>query len=203
MNAIFRLLLVLVAALAVVTCCAQVVRAAPCDAAPRETTEAERAATFAEVRAACERFGAAPEVCAALEAVTWRESRGVATVRHTRGRNEDGAGAHGVSWRYHGRRLLPEGATVDDLCDARTSAIVVLALWRSWVARGAKNWTAIQRAYSGRGFANPDRPRADARWCGLLRRFGVACGARLSLADFGTVPTLEQLREHGPESWGD
>lgn len=170
-----------------------------CDPTARWTA-AERAQTFELVRSTCRALGAADPVCEALVAVTWRESRGVATVLHTLGKNEAGSGPHGIG-RFWRRKLRLER---DHLCHTPTSTRAVLHIWQRFVRRGARRIVQLQRGYAGRSLSDDSHPYADARWCNLLKTppkvdgqplwAPVDCQTRLKLADFGDTLTVEEIR---------
>lgn len=158
---------------AIATCHA--LGAAPCDDPPGGWTAAARAATYAAVSAACSTDGASADACAALAAVTARESDGRANAIHRRGPREHGVGAHGISARWATRL----GLRTADLCDAATSTRAVLAIWRRAAARGARSWVDLQRYFGGRWElrGQPVEHRLDARWCRALAARGVDCHA--------------------------
>ena len=159
----------------------------------RVTTPEERQETYRIVKETCESVHAAPYVCKMVSVVTWRESRGVATRTHTRGKNEIGFGPHGISWKFH--RGLIENATRDDFCDPRQSTLAVLELWQRFYQRGAKTPVELQRGYSGRNFRDDSRPKSDRWWCSLLRHAGVRCKRKLERQDLGDSITAQTVRE--------
>lgn len=161
-------------------------------------TKAERDQTFVSVQEVCDHVGASDDVCKALAAVTWRESRGVASLRHTRGKGELGFGAHGIGWKYYRKKI--KDAKPDDFCDARQSALAVLSIWQRFVMRGAKSWIEIQRGYGGRKFGSKSRPKADRRWCNLLGRYDVDCKTGPSLDDLGVYITPGAVRSIAADS---
>lgn len=163
---------------------------------PSKATPMERHATYQAVWDTCKRAGASDKVCLALLAVTWRESRGVATAVHTTGPGELGFGPHGLSWKYY--RKLIEGATPDDFCDPELSTLAVLSLWQRFWRRGARVFVQLQRGFAGRRFGDTSRPEGDRRWCALLSRRGVDCRDEVHLHDLGVpiIPgTIRTTRE--------
>lgn len=178
----------------------------PADGPKKKWSEQDRAETFETVKRTCEFTGASPEVCAALVAVTWRESRGKASVLHTRGENENGSGPHAIG-HFWWRKLVQRGGK-DDFCDPVISTLAVLQLWQRFHRKGAKTIMHLQRGYGGRSIRDNSHIYADARWCNMLKNgpwekapvtWAVDCTVKLDTADLGRPITPETVRSIADE----
>jgi hypothetical protein len=161
-----RLILCILAALALSQGCARIAEASPgimpgdyCNdvGAPRVRWSPEaKARTRARVQAACERLGASEIICAYDDAVVWRESfGGEASVRHMRGVDADGTPEHGLgpmglSLRWHADKWPGDDAD-PAFCTAEASVVVVHEImWRAVTRYHAQTIVDLQAIFAGR-----------------------------------------------------
>jgi len=165
---------------------------------------AESRETRARVQAVCQEVGADPIICAYMDAVVVRESSGRSGVRHTKGKNENGLGAMGLSLRWH-RDKWP-GEDEDPLfCHPEVTAIVSLAIMHRAMQRyKAKNIVEIQAIYAGNwtcqgeGRERKCRARVTKRTtnvCGRMSARGFDCWKTLTKKDLGRKIPMDERRE--------
>lgn len=107
---------------------------------------------------------AAPIVCAYYDLIVVRESSGRASVRHVKGKNENGLGAMGISVRWHADKW-PGKDEDPALCTPEVSLVVAHAIvWRAFTKYHARSLTEFQAIYGGR-WACWHNPDIDARQC--------------------------------------
>lgn len=160
----------------------------PVDAPAVVWTDGQRQETRRRAQRACERLGASYEACVFADVVGKRESDFRPGVRHTRGRRENGIGAHGINKRWHYDKWP------DDLepamCTPEASLIVVLDIVdRAQQRWGAKNLREVQSVYAGRtrSYVQDGKRirtivrdlKKDRGICDRLARRGVDCEAPL------------------------
>jgi len=164
---------------------------------------AESRETRARVQAVCKEVGADPIVCAYMDAVVVRESSGRSGVRHTKGKNENGLGAMGLSLRWH-RDKWP-GEDEDPLfCHPEVTAVVSLAIMHRAMQRyKAKNIVEIQAIYAGNwtcqgeGRERKCRARVTKRTtnvCGRMSARGFDCWKTLTKKDLGRKIPMDERR---------
>lgn len=175
--------------LALVLAIPQIGACDPVDGPPLEWSADQRAEVRSRVRFACAALGAAPGVCAWLDASGSRESSWSPSVRHTLGRNESGLGVLGLSTRWQ-RDKWPGSGEDPAFCSPEASVLVALAIVRrAQVVWGARDLRDVQAVFAGRFrcvtegeerhcFIIRD-PRADADLCERLELHGVDCRAEL------------------------
>ena len=170
----------------------------------QEYDSAESRETRARVQAVCKEVGADPIICAYMDAVVVRESSGRSGVRHTKGKNENGLGAMGLSLRWH-RDKWP-GEDEDPLfCHPEVTAVVSLAIMHRAMQRyKAKNIVEIQAIYAGNwtcqgeGRERKCRARVTKRTtnvCGRMSARGFDCWKTLTKKDLGRKIPMDERRE--------
>ncbi len=155
-----------------------------------------RKETRKRVRNVCRNLRASPITCAYLDAVVVRESSGRASVRHTKGKGEDGLGPMGLSLKWHADKW--PGKDEDPMfCQPEVSALVALAIMYRAVSRfGARNMVEVQAIYGGSWECWPDydgnrtcvvvvKPRHQKSICGRLSQRGFSCRAPITREDLG------------------
>jgi hypothetical protein len=161
-----RLILCILAALALSQGCSRIAAASPgivpgdyCNdvGTPRVRWSSEaKARTRDRVQAACQALGASPIVCAYDDAIVWRESfGGEASVRHMRGVDSDGTPEHGLgplglSLRWHADKW-PGDDEDPSFCSPEVSVIVAHELFHRAVTRyNAQTIVDLQAIFAGR-----------------------------------------------------
>lgn len=134
-----------------------------------ESTADDRREAYAIVRSTCAELGVADHVMEAAVAAAWRESRGIPTVTHTKGRNEFGLGLFGHAPRFWGWLLRPTGTGHDAFCDPKLATIALIREYQYAIRRGAKSLRDLQRVHAGHSPRDASYPSRDNRWCYLLR----------------------------------
>jgi len=179
-------------------------------------TQEARHETRSRAQAACEAVGASDAICAFVDAVVVRESSGRSGVRHTKGRNENGLGAMGLSLRWH-RDKWPGKDEDPMFCQPEVSFIVAHAImWRAVTRYHARSLLEVQAIYAGqwecfrdpetdtrRCFANPTM-RTVKSICGRLKMRGHDCHAPIDKSDLGKrIPFRERRAwaERVAEAW--
>jgi hypothetical protein len=202
-----RLILCILAALAISQGCARIAQASPgivpgdyCNdvGAPREPWSAEeKARTRARVQAACEALGASEIVCAFDDAIVWRESfGGEASVRHMRGVDADGTPEHGLgpmglSLRWHADKW--PGDDLDPaLCTPEASVLVSHEImWRAVTRYHATTVVELQAIFAGRF-----RCTTVDRWGWLARAWpSIAWVLPAAVRECWPAPTARMERD--------
>ena len=172
-----------------------------CDAADGservQWTEAERMQVRRRVKAACKDLGASPILCAYYDAVVVRESSGMASVRHHKGKNENGLGPMGLSLRWHADKW-PGRDEDPAFCTPEVSLAVAHAIvWRAFERYHAESLLDVQAIYGGRWecgvdpatgarscWADPNH-RTESAVCSRMKAKGYSCHAILTEHDLG------------------
>ena len=167
-----------------------------------------RRETRKRVRAACRHAGAAPIVCAYADAIVVRESSGRAGVRHTKGENEDGLGAMGLSLRWHRNRW--PGDADPDFCRPEVSfAVAHSIMWSAVRKFGARTAVEMQAIYAGswscyitRDDERVCRPMVRRNHvkstCSRMKARGFSCHAKITAKDLG-----DRVRKRDRQSWAE
>lgn len=168
--------------------------------------KAERLEVRRRAHAFCRSLGASSLACAWVDASIVRESSGRPSVRHTKGRGEDGIGILGLDKRSHRDKWPddPEPAW----CSPEASVIVALDIGRRAVRRSRRDGeeptiSYVQAVFSMRStYRDEDGrlhvaidPNSDLRLCKAMRARGHGCRERVSAGDFGEhVPLADRPR---------
>jgi hypothetical protein len=185
----------------------------PDDGTKHKFTVAERNETHARVRRACKALGAAPVICAYMDAIVERESSGNPGARHHRGRDSDGVqenglGAMGLSKRWH-RDKWPGKDEDPYFCSPEVSATVAHAIfWRAMIRYQADTVADIQSIYGGHWKCHRDPmtgERAgcfasrdygpDSPLCRRMERRGYSCYTPIKIEDLGRKIPLRDRRK--------
>lgn len=156
------------------------------------------------VRRACRSLGASPKLCAYYDAVVVRESSGMASVRHTLGKDENGLGPMGLSLKWHADKW-PGRDEDPAFCTPEVSLAVAHAIvWRAVERYHAESLLDVQAIYGGRWscnttdtgervcFADPGQTTVDSV-CSRMRARGFSCYSLLTRADLGArIPRRER-----------
>lgn len=175
-----------------------------------EWTKAQRMETRRRVRNVAKLLGVAPHVRAYLDLIVVRESSGSPSVRHSRGRREDGLGSMGLSLRWH-RDKWPARDEDPMFCLPEVSAVVAIAiLWRAVKRFNAATVLELQAIYSGswtctrwqgrrKCWAEPTARTIRLTCPGMAHR-GFSCGDAVSPDDLGRYVPLRERRAFALEA---
>lgn len=177
-----------------------------CDpvAGPRvEFSKADRERVFDRIEASCLAAGDSPIICAYFDMVTFRESRGRASVRHTRAEGENGLGPLGLSLRWQRHRW--PGEADPDFCTPEVSYAVAREVAIKAIAHyHAQSVLDIQAVYSGRWrcfetqkgrecYADPS-DHTVAITCPGMKRRGFSCNTAIGRKALGKrIPKRDRL----------
>jgi len=120
-------------------------------------------------------------VCESAVAMAWRETRGRASLTHTRGRDEHGVGLYAHAPRYWA--WLVDG-DLAQFCSPITGTLAIMREYQFAIEGGAESVRDLQHVHAGRR-ATSDHPVGDGRWCHLIGRSGVSCHTPISCVDLG------------------
>lgn len=154
-----------------------------------EFTASDRAEVYRRVRRSSIMHQEAPIMAAYWDAVTERESHGRASIRHTRGKGENGLGPHALGWVH--RAKWP--GKFSDMCTPEYSHATARVITRiAFDKYGARTIWEFQAIYAGRfgcvgrsGACTSRQQDLTSHVCARMRIRGYSCHARISAADLG------------------
>ncbi len=176
----------------------------PVDGPRVEYSKADRMEVYARIQTACVAAGDSPIICAYFDMVAFRESRGRASIRHTRAEGENGIGPLGLSIRWQAHRWA--GDADPDFCVPEVSYAVAREIpIKAITVYHAKNVLDIQAVYSGRvghavmpngkiwHYANPS-DHTLAITCPGMKRRGFRCRTPITRKALGkSIPKRDRL----------
>ena len=161
----------------------------PKDGPAVEFSDSDRAEVYRRVRRSSIMHREAPIMAAYWDAVTERESHGRASIRHTRGKGENGLGPHALGWIHRAKWPGDWG----DMCTPEYSHATARAITRiAFEKYGARSIWEFQAIYAGRmgcvgrsGTCTGRQQDLTAHVCPRMRRRGYSCHAKISASDLG------------------
>ena len=175
-----------------------------------EITPEARADTRRRVQNVCKAVGASRIICAYMDAIVVRESSGRSGVRHTKGKNENGLGAMGLSLRWQ-KDKWPGDDEDPMFCSPEVSAVVALAVFhRAFKKYKAHDLIDVQGIYGGhwecwyQHFPN-EKPKRLCRarrnyrhvggLCKRMKARGFSCKKPITRRDLGKFISKRERRE--------
>ena len=175
----------------------------PVDGPRVEYSKADRMEVYARIQTACVAAGDSPIICAYFDMVAFRESRGRASVRHTRAEGENGLGPLGLSLRWQ-RHRWPGQADPDFCLPEPSYAVAREVAIKALTVYHAESVVDIQAVYSGRTgsyrqpngklyhYADPS-DHTVAITCPGMKRRGFRCNAHITRKALGrSIPKRDR-----------